>query len=442
MTTQLPGPTGLPGIGSLLAFQRHPISFLVDLEHRFGSPCQFRLGSTPVVFAGDTASIRTILVDQARIFRQVYGPLKQVIGTSLITVDGEAHGQQRRLLQPFFSRRQVAKYTELMQRATHEMMQDWHSGQQIEISRATHHLALYIIGRVLFGDIDLRDRQLALSQGLDGIFSYIANLIGVHAIKNLPLRVPGTPYHRLQQAIPTIHRAVDERIEFQQRATPSGIDMLTQLTQVLDDQNQSLSTRAIRDQLLGLLLAGHETIATVLTWTLFLLARHPSIQEALRNQIQDVAGTQPPDHDVLDRIPLLQHVIKESLRLYPPAWHIAKRTSETFRIGDYLLNVAQTKILVMLSPYVTHRLPTYWTEPTRFDPERFSRGEPSQPLAYFPFGAGERMCIGMTFALLEVRLVLAMLLQKFRFQLVSNPSLAIAYSPTLHLRQLKLVLEA
>ncbi|MBI3942847.1 MAG: cytochrome P450 [Chloroflexi bacterium] len=414
-----PGPKGLPIVGNAFAYQRDPLGFAIRLEREYGAIASYPFLNIRLVFATRAASVRYILIENARNFtnREVYFSLMPLLGDGLLTIDGDLHKQQRRLVQPAFHRRRVESYGDLMTAYTLEAVENWRPGQVVDMAREMQKLTLRIVAKALF-NVDLREESGVLGQAFTATLGYLNNL-GLLSFDSIPLNLPFTAYGRFMRAKATLDAAVYQVIRDHRRSGRDVGDVLSMLLHAPDDAGSVMSDSQLRDHTMTLLAAGHETTAVSLSWTFYLLAEHPDVRQKLINEIELVLGNRPPAVADLEHMPYLEMVVKESLRLYPPAWSVGRRAVNDFELEGYKLPAGT---MVILSQYVTHRLPRYWTEPQRFWPERFGpeQNEPREDFAYFPFGAGPRTCIGMPFALMEARLLLATILQHFTPILVSG----------------------
>jgi cytochrome P450 len=440
MNTYLPpGPERLPLVGNLLQFRRDQLAFVTGLQRSYGRAATFYLANLPVVMFFRPEAVRAILVEQARNFTngEFVGELKGVLGEGLLTTDGDVHRRQRRMVQPAFHKRRVEGYAEVMVAHTQQMLDAWQPGATIDLAAAMQGLTLRIVAKALF-NVDLRAEQTDLGRAFTGV---IENPVG-HAwsLRGLPINLPITPYGKHQRALHALDQFVYTLISRRRAEGTDTGDVLSMLLAARDDETAgdsgaedgaSLSDREIRDQAMTLFAAGHETTSNALSWTFYLLARHPRERARLVAELRDVLGGRAPTVDDLARLPYLDQVVKESMRLYPPAWTQGRRAIAPFELEGYSLPAGQ---IVMFSQWVIHRLPDLWGDPDAFRPERFAPEAEQRipPYAYFPFGGGPRMCIGMPFANLEARLLLATMLQRYVPNL--EPGFPVVPQPRITLR--------
>jgi cytochrome P450 len=248
----------------------------------------------------------------------------------------------------------------------------------------------------------------------------------------IPLWVPTPTNVRLRRALAALNSVVYEVIHHRRQSREDMGDLLSMLMHARDEETgEAMNNRQLRDEVMTIFLAGHETTAVALGWTWDLLSRHPVVAQRLRRELADVLGGRPPSYDDLPRLAYTEQVIKESMRLYPPAWIISRCAIDADRIGGYKI---PPRTIIFASPYITHRLPRLWTDPERFDPSRFERDRAVAlaPFAYFPFGGGPRLCIGNTFAMIEMILVVATIAQRYWLDVV--PGGQRGFSPGITLR--------
>ncbi|MGH8723040.1 MAG: cytochrome P450, partial [Burkholderiales bacterium] len=281
--------------------------------------------------------------------------------------------------------------------------------------------ALEVAATVLFG-AELRAEARPVGEALD--VALREALRRVYALLPLPLLLPSPANLRFRRALSHLHALIEQVIERRRRSGQARGDLLDALLQELDG-------RALRDDVITFLLAGHETTANALVWTFWLLGQHPEVAARLRSEIDAALGRQPPTLDDLPRLAYVRMVLDEAMRLYPPVWVVDRNTIAEDVIGGHRIRKGT---LVMLSQYVTHRHPAFWPEPERFDPERFApEAAKARPrYAYFPFIGGPRMCIGAQFAVTEAMLILACLAP--RFELTPVPGHPVEPNPSVTLR--------
>jgi len=394
------------------------VQFLQQLSIRYGTVASFRIGPQLLVLINEPEAIRDVLVTSQRSFKKGRGleRTKPLLGEGLLTSEGDVHLRQRRLAQPAFHQERIAGYAKRMVADAASARDRWADGETIDLAGEMMRLTLGIAGETLFG-IDVGGETAAIRDAM-------AEALRAFEIATLPFfevfdRLPVPWMRRLKRAKATLDTVV-YRIIAERRA--HGGDRGDLLSMLLG----SMTDTELRDEILTLFLAGHETTANALTWAAYALSQAPGVDRALGEEA--IALGTLPTFDDLPRLTYTRAVVAETLRLYPPAWIIGRRTIAEYKVGGYELPVGT---LVFVSPWVTQRDPRFWGEPERFDPDRWQK-EPPPKFAYFPFGGGSRVCIGESFAWTELTLVLATLAQRWRFELV--PGHPVVPKPVVTLR--------
>ncbi len=415
---QLPHARGWPLLGRLPAFafdllglcrQAAPLGPLVDI-----SPGHLTLQ------VNDPALIGQVLVTQNRAFAKVPGsPLRFLVGNGLFTnEDPDDHRRQRRLMQPAFHRERVAAFGAIMTDATHRHLAAWPDEGRLDLHVELMDLTLTIVARCLFGvDPAAEDSAAApaLTRALAGFASRmppygLAFLLGPWLHRHADRVAP-----RLESANAVLEQFVQDLVARRRQQAAPADDLLAMLLAARDvtGDGAGMTDRQVRDEILTLFVAGHETTANALAWSLLLLAQNPAAQERLAAEAAAL-GDRPASAADLENLPYTKMVLSEALRLYPPVWLISRQAVADVRLGDTPL-AAGTRVFIC--PFTLHRRPEYWDEPLAFRPERFGADGPGERprYAYIPFGAGPRLCLGEPFAWLEGTLLLATLARQFRF---------------------------
>jgi cytochrome P450 len=415
-----PGPPGLPLLGHSLRFARDPLGFLSGLQREFGDVSFFRLADVPVYFLGRPDYVWEVLVTQRAKFEIsiMRRRLEPVLGTGMLTSRGDLHARQRRLMQPVFRKTRIDSYAGIMSGFAQRIGGQWRDGQELDLSAELMKLTIAIVAKTLFGqDID-KDSD-AVSGNLSILMEYFTKLLSpTRWTLNLPL--PSSL--RFHKALRDLDAVVYRMIERRRLEPAGGDDLLSRLVQAQDDETQAQMTqKQLRDEVFSLLMAGHETTANGLGWTLYLLAQDAGADERLYREVKAALGGrqrfEPAD---LERMPFGKQVITESMRLYPPGWFVGRTAIEDVEVAGHVIPKGAS---VMMSQYVAHRDGRYFDEPGGFRPERwtdaFTAGLPRG--AYFPFSAGDRHCLGEGFAWLEMLLTLATFVERWRFELLPGP---------------------
>jgi cytochrome P450 len=413
-----PGPRrGIPG-AQLLAFRRDAPAYLAALHARHGDVGHFRFGPRRMYLLAHPDLVRHVLVTDHRNFIKSLALQRSrvLLGTGLLTSEGEFHLRQRRMAQPAFHRDRIAAAGDVMAAHAQRAAGRWAHGGEVDVTREMNRLTLGIAAETLFGaDVEGEADEIgrALTDALS-LFTRLTNPLGV-LLDRLP--VPGTLKMRRARARldATIYRIIEER----RRGGEDRGDLLGLLLAARDDEGDggAMTDVQLRDEVLTLFLAGHETTANALAWTWHLLGAHPDAERRLHEELAAALGGRAPTAADVPHLPFTRAVVAEAMRLHPPAWAIGRQPLADFEAGGYRVRAGS---VVLLSPWVTHRDPRWWPEPARFLPERWTpEMEAALPrMAYFPFGGGPRKCIGEGFAWMEAVLVLATLAARWRFRAV------------------------
>ncbi len=417
-TTSLPpGPRALPVFGNLLDFRTGQLAFVQRMHDTYGDMATVYLGQRPFVLVFRPEYIRYLITENPRNFMtlQSGGDLPEVLGEGLLTVEGEAHRQQRRLVQPAFHKKRVENYADDMAQFTLDMVKTWHSNEEIDIARAMQALTLRIVAKSLF--------NIELASQIDALGTQFTHMIehrrGVLArVLNVYLNLPFTLYGKRMQARRNIDTLIYKLIAERRASGRDEGDVLSMLLTAQDGTN-GLTDAQVRDNVMTLMAAGHETTANALTWTLYQLAQNPDVCNTLLAELQRVLVGRVPTVADMPNLPYTEWVVNESMRLYPPVWMMGRRAIEAFEMGGYRF---PSGTFFGMSQWVLHQMPEIWGDANVFRPERWEPTEAKKvpQWAYFPFGGGPRICIGMPFAQLEAKILLVTILQHYRPRLVPN----------------------
>ncbi len=433
-----PGPRGFPSRSELLALREGPQEFLRKLAEEHGSPVRFPAGPLRFHLVTHPEGIRSVLVEgRTRFDRNTfqYGLLSAVTGEGLLTMDGPPWLVRRRLAQPSFHRAEIAAFVPMMATKTAHAAERWDrhaaSGEPIDAAAEMMHLALQVVASALFS-VEVGDQADALARATLDVLHHVMSRARTFGV--VPRWLPTTANRTFRRALGRLDAAIEEAIREARRSGGGGDDLLGRLMRSTDpDTGQRLTDRQLRDELMTMLIAGHETVASALAWTWHLLGGAPEADDRLAEEVRGALGGRAVRADDLERLPFTGRVFRETLRLYPPAWLVTRRAVVDVEIGGYRIPGGS---LVVVSPYVTHRDGGLWEEPTRFDPDRFSpeRSAGRHPLAYIPFGAGGHLCIGSHFAMVEAAVLLATLVARFRLVPAGEGGVRVEPGVTLHPR--------
>lgn len=425
------GPRGLPLLGNAIDFQRRPLEFLRTVQRTYGNMATIHVGNVPIVLFFRPEHVRYFLMEHPRNFVKgnQRSALHQFLGDGLLTTEGDFHRQQRRLVQPAFHKKRVEEYSDIMVQFTREMLDEWQAGAEIDIAQAMQQLTLRIILKALF-NLDSREQVVLLGNAFNGVINNTRRqfLRTYHAPR---LKFSFTQGGKREAARLTLDTFVYDLIA--QRRAAQGHDYGDVLSMLLqaEEEGVTMTDKQIHDHVLTFIAAGHETAQNTMSWTFYLLSQYPDVRAKLLNELHSVLAGRAPTLADLPRLSYLDWVINESWRIYPPAWVLGRRALEAFDLDGHHFPAGTVGIL---SQWVIHNLPDIWGDPEIFRPERWNpTGEQKIPQgAYFPFGAGPRICIGMPFAQLETKLLLATILQRYTPNLV--PSFPVVLQPRVTLR--------
>lgn len=420
-----PGPDGLPILGSALDVQRDTLGFF-RAGNSYGDVWSFTvprgLRNTMLVHVLlRPEHAEYVLKTNAINYRKsaAYSRLGHVVGEGLVTSEGEFWRRQRRLAQPAYHRRRLAALAETITEATNRMLEErWRPaakrGAVVDVAEEMRRLALEIVGRAMLS-VDLSDEASEMSRAVGEFLAYADRHI--RRIYSPPPAVPTPANLRFKRAVRAMDELVYGIIRERRASGEDRGDLISMLLLARDEETgEGLSDRQARDEVMTTLVAGHETTAAALAWASWLLATHPKCEREMRREVGEVLGGRPASFTDVGRDGVLlytQRVFEEALRVYPPAWMIARIANEEDEIAGYRIP-KHSRIAV--SPYLIHRNPEVWPAPARFDPDRFSpeRSAGRHRFAHIPFGGGPRGCIGVNLARMEGPLVLATLAQSCR----------------------------
>ncbi|MDF2964209.1 MAG: cytochrome [Paenibacillus sp.] len=424
VSTKAPGPKGLPISGNLLAFRKNPLDFLVKTQQEFGDIVHLRFGPVRHLYLiSDPELIKEVLLTKQKSFQKARGlqTAKAVVGEGVLTSEGEAHLRQRRLMQPSFRKDRVTRYADAMVQLTEDLLTTWQDGQERSITDDMMELTLNIITRTMFGT-SLKGGLHDIGHAVDVGMKYVSNKAS--SIFNLPESLPTKSNLEFKQAAKTldevIYSIIEERRNNRNNNGPSD-DLLSMLLAAKDEEDGTgMTDQQVRDEVMTIFLAGHETTANTLSWTWYLLSQHPEAEQKLWQELDRVLGGKKPGIEDLEKLDYLQQVIWESMRLFPAVWAVNREVTEEVEIGGHLFKPGDT---LMMSQFIMHRNPKYYDHPEQFIPDRFAGGDLLKRIpqfAYFPFGGGPRVCIGNNFALMEASLILAVIGSRYKLSLVPN----------------------
>jgi cytochrome P450 len=412
-----PGPKGSPIMGVMRDFNRDQLGFIERTRDEYGDIAWMRFLYVPALFLYHPDDVEYVLVTNARNFIKSMSLrsnfFQRLVGKGLLTSEGEEWKRARRLSQPAFHRERVASYGQVMSNYANRLTAKWQDGETLDVHPEMMRLTLEIVVQCLF--------SADVSHDVDDVGATLKELIKPFAAQAtlgwiLNNRLP-TPahlrFHRLARKIDNVvYRIISER----RAGGGDKGDLLSMLLAARDEDGSQMSDRQLRDEVMTLFLAGHETTALTLAWSWYLLGTHPEVEERFQAELDEVLGGRPPTAADLPRLKFTEQIAKESMRLYPPAFGLGREAVNDCEIGGYRIPAGTQ---VFLFQWATQRDPRFYDEPAAFRPERWTEDfiERLPKYAYFPFGGGPRVCIGASFAMMEVILCLAAIGQRFRLEL-------------------------
>ncbi|PYU04503.1 MAG: cytochrome P450 [Acidobacteria bacterium] len=435
-----PGPVSRWWSGFFRQYSRDPLGYLTFLFRTYGDVVGLRYFRYRVTFISHPKDIEEVLVNQAKKFAKgrILRANKRLFGNGLLTSEGEFWLRQRRLAQPAFHRARVASYAETMVRYAERMLEAWRDGEERDIHQEMMRLTLQIVAKTLF-DADVENDAREVGRALQVVMDLNSNF------RRLVMTPPWLPTRHNVRAFFAVRRLnkIIYRIIAERRASGRDTgDLLSMLLAAQDEDGSQMTDQQLRDEVITLFLAGHETTAIALSWTCWLLAQHPRAEAKLQSELNAVLGGRAPNVADLPRLSYLDRVLTESMRLYPPAWGMARLALDDVEIGGYHIPKGSG---VSLAQWVVHRDPRWYDNPEEFRPERWENDLVKRlpRFAYFPFGGGPRMCIGNNFALMEAALLLGTIAQRFRLRIVPGHPVVPLPSITLRPRYgIRMTLEA
>ena len=415
-----PGPRGHLIRGNLPEYVGGPLDFLINLRRQYGDIARPRFFNVPVFILNSPEYIEYVLVTNNRAFIKPidfrFPFFRGIFGNGLLTSEGDFWLRQRRLAQPAFHRNRIAEYGRVMVDYTEQMLATWREAETRDMHREMMVLTLKIAVKTLFNVDARRDVVLmsALSDELIKMFELQDSSFWL--VHNFFPTPSNRRFHRLIKRLDEyVYAIIHER---RQNSADTG-DLLSMLLHAQDEDGSQMTDKQIRDEVMTLFLAGHETTALALSWTWYLLSEHPEVEAKLAAELESVLGGRAPQFEDLAELKYADAIMKETLRLYPPAWALGRQAEQDCEIGGYHV---KKKRQVYIFPWVLHRDERYFDNPEEFRPERWLDESINQlhKYAYFPFGGGPRLCIGNTFAKMEAVLVLATVAQRYHLRLVEG----------------------
>lgn len=414
-----PGPRGRHLLGSLLEVRSDLLKFVINATEQYGTLVNFRMGPRNVFLVSEPSYAHHVLQVNQGNYRKGLGlrEAKNLLGDGLLTSEGKLWATQRHFLQAAFHGKKLEEYCAVMTGETESLLSHWRSSglmeRYVDVADEMVRLTLNILGATLFGQ-NFHALVDDIARHLNTLTNWAVKRMT--SLWRLPLGAPTPHNRRASRALRSLDEMVRQMFSQyrQQEASRKG-HLLSLLLETARAQGGLLSEKQARDEVMTFLLAGYETTAATLTWTLFLLSQHPQAQRQLFLEVEEVLNGHLPRWEDVPRLEYARMVLNEAMRLYPPVWLLPRKTVEEDRLGGYTI---PPRADVLISVYSLHRHRAYWKDPESFIPERFASGDSAQrsACAYIPFGAGQRTCPGNRFGMMEALLVLAMLIRHYRFE--------------------------
>ena len=431
---QAPGPRGFPIVGNLHLFLSPNVLLkMMSLREEYGDVIQWRVGPRLVHFINDLDAIKRVLQMNNRNYTkaQAYNKLELLLGKGLLTSESDFWRRQRRLAQPAFHRHKIALLAEGMVGATRRLLEGLEplaeSGEAFDINKWMMQVTMDIVARSLFSTALAEEDFQRVANALDFLLHETIRRAMAPWFVELPTR-KNRRYHRhIDELNQIVMRIISERRESGEKKP----DLLGMLLEAHDEETgEGMDDLQLRDEVMTLFLAGHETTANALTWLWKVLSHHPTVQKAVVDEVEDVLEGRDPSADDIAKLTYSRRVLDEVMRLYPPVPFFARRAIQEDTLCGYTVPAGSN---VVISPYILHRLEDLWTNPEGFDPDRFTEEAKKQrnKFAYLPFGGGPRFCIGNHFAIMEALIVMSMMLQRYRVDLVPYHPIEFELSLTL-----------
>ncbi|WP_128476991.1 cytochrome P450 [Halorussus pelagicus] len=435
MSSSPPGPRGEPLFGSSRRYARDPFRFLSALESAYGNVVQFDLGPLDTYLLTDPSDVERVLVSEAERFRKPdfqNDALGDLLGKGLLLSEGQTWREQRQLANPAFDMRRVMGFADDIVAHNDDLIADWTDGEVINAELDMTEVTLAVIVDLMLGT-DLNDERVrTIREALEPLGArFEPDPVRFAAPQWLPM--PGDSEYR--NAVGTMEGVIDD-IVAERRGThgdpesDEGPDDLLSILLRAQDRGEQ-SDRQIRDEVMTMLLAGHDTTALTLTYTWYLLSQHPEAERRVHDEIDDVLGGDPPTMADVGDLDYIERVVDEAMRLYPPVYTMFREATEPVELGGYRIPEGSA---IMLSQWAMHRSERYWDDPDSFDPDRWTRDRDRPRFAYFPFGGGPRHCIGKHLAKLEAKLILARTAQRYRLEYARDAEPELRPTLTMHPR--------
>jgi cytochrome P450 len=419
----IPLTKGLPLVGSLPQLIKNPFGYLQQARETYGDLYNLNLGLSKMLILNNPRQMQHVFVDNVQNYRKggaMWDAIRAMLGNGLVVSEGSFWLRQRRMMQPQFHRQRLAALTELMVSAMNEALDTWEKsadGTKFNVAPAFNELTMKVIVRTLFGTGLDSEEMDKVSKALDYSVNYILKAI---VLNSLPSWMPAPGRNEFEKSIKQIDETVYRIIADSRQNRGAENHLMAMLLDMVDDETgEGMTDQQLRDEVTTLFLAGYETTSIALTWALDFLTHRPEIMEKLQAEVDTALGDRLPTFADLMKLPYSRMILQETLRIRPSAWQLPRTAVEDDEIDGYPIP-AGTNLIGLI--YMCHYHPEEWDNPEVFNPDRFQpeKTEKRHKFAYMPFGAGQRKCIGMDFALMEGQLALAMVAQRYKLTKTSE----------------------
>jgi cytochrome P450 len=421
-------------VGHLKEYVDQPLDFLMNKWKEEGDIFRFRLAHRYLIVISHPDYVKHIMQENHTNYKKslAYRKLKLLLGNGLFTSEGEYWLKQRRLAQPAFHKERITNYFETMTAFAYQLIAKWQEeckeGNSVYLHKEMTVLTLKIISKTLLG-IELSEEGRVVEENLPFALKFMIRR--VTSTVNFPMSFPLKKHIHFKRAVQSLYSSIDGIILNKRKLEDPGIDLLAILMGVEDEETgEKMSDQQLKDEILTFFLAGHETSAVALTWTIYLLMQNPSELAKVKAEVDAVLKDQPFNIAHLKQLTYTTMVIKETMRIVSPVWVLGREALGEDVLGNHKINKGQS---VIFSPYLVHRHPDFWEQPDTFNPQRFTPEKEAKmhKFAYFPFGGGPRLCIGASFAMMEMQVILSLLIKSFDFTPKSVKHPGFNYSLTL-----------
>jgi cytochrome P450 len=426
-----PGPKGHFLLGSMIEISRDWLGFYRGCVKEHGDVVRVHIAHVPIYLLVHPRDIESVLVTNASNFTKSvdYRALSRVLGRGLLTSEGEFWQRQRGLIQPAFHRQNIVAYAAVMTKAARGMLDSWKDQKERNIHEDMMRVTLEIVAQCLFG-AEVSDAAERVGKAMDVVMNRF--IINASQSFLFPFDIPLFLVPKERRAIVELNEIIGGIIRQRRALNQPREDLLDMLLRARDADGQPMSDMQLRDEVMTLFLAGHETTAIALSWACYLIAQNPDVEAKLAEELRAVLGNRLPTPEDLGQLRYTEMVLKESMRLYPAVWGVGRRAKAECELGGYRVPAGSN---IFILQWLTQRDARFFPDPERFDPERWKedpvRSGKIPRFAYFPFGGGPRVCVGASFAMMEGVLLLAMIQQSYRLEIVPGHPVELLPSVTL-----------